>query len=519
MRRMQAAGGHRDPDGVTQIGARAFANTSLKQLSLPKGLTSIGDMAFISCDFTEVSFPESLTALGTAAFKETDLTEIQIPGGVREIGASAFYNCDALARVTLDAGVTAIGDNAFWGCGALASVTIPATVQTIGEKAFYGCSELKRLTVPGGLKTISDKAFCYCSALEAVSLPDTLTAISDSAFEDCRALEALTLPEGLKTIGSGAFKGCGLKSLVIPDGLTSFGKQAFNCGLERITIPGSVKRIPEDAFADASLRTVVLEEGVAEIGTAAFSGNGYLQDLYIPASVTLIQWLPGETYYSYNADGTVRESWVVDRSKQVTIHGRTGSYAELYAGQLGFRFVATDAKPEPTVAPPTSLAGAKISGLKDLTYSGKVLKPAVTVKLDGKTLKNGTDYKVSYTNNKTVGTATVTVTGIGGYTGETAATFRINPKKVSGLKLTAGTKKLTVTWTKASGVSGYQIQYGLNKGFSGAKTKSAKKSATKAALKNLKSKRTYYVRIRGYKTVNKVKYWSAWSAAVKARVK
>ncbi len=80
---------------------------------------------------------------------------------------------------------------------------------------------------------------------------------------------------------------------------------------------------------------------------------------------------------------------------------------------------------------------------------------------------------------------------------------------------------MTVSWkTAAGGVTGYQLQYGLKKNFSGAKKVTVKKAATvKATLKNLKRGKTWYVRIRAWKKVGKTTYWSAWSAAKKAKVK
>ena len=58
-------------------------------------------------------------------------------------------------------------------------------------------------------------------------------------------------------------------------------------------------------------------------------------------------------------------------------------------------------------------------------YTGKAIKPTVTVKLDGKRLKKNIDYRVTYQHNTAIGTATVTVTGKGGYTGTASTTFEI----------------------------------------------------------------------------------------------
>lgn len=84
-----------------------------------------------------------------------------------------------------------------------------------------------------------------------------------------------------------------------------------------------------------------------------------------------------------------------------------------------------------------SLAKAKVAAIKARTYTGKAIKPAVTVTLSGKTLKNGTDYTVAYRDNTNVGTATVTITGKGDYTGTVTASFRINPASLAKAKVAA----------------------------------------------------------------------------------
>ena len=158
--------------------------------------------------------------------------------------------------------------------------------------------------------------------------------------------------------------------------------------------------------------------------------------------------------------------------------------------------------------------------MADQTYTGKPLKPAVKVRLSGRKLKLNRDYTVSYKGNRAIGTATATVKGKGKYTGSAKVTFRINPAKVSGLKLKAGNQALTVNWTPQKGVTGYQIEYGLNKTFKGARTVTVKKAAAKSkTIGKLKAGKICYVRIRAYKTVKKTQYRSAWSASKKTKVK
>ncbi|MBR6338296.1 MAG: leucine-rich repeat protein, partial [Ruminococcus sp.] len=169
---------------------------------------------------------------------------------------------------------------------------------------------------------------------------------------------------------------------------------------------------------------------------------------------------------------------------------------------------------------PTSISKATVSGLSSKTYTGKALTQKPTVKLGSKTLKAGTDYTVSYKNNKAVGKATVTITGKGNYNGTVKATFKICPKKTTVKKLTSPkTKQLKVTYGKVAGVTGYQITYSTSSKFTKKTTKSANAAGTSKTIKKLTKGKTYYVKVRTYKTVGKTKYYSGYSAVKKIKVK
>ena len=165
----------------------------------------------------------------------------------------------------------------------------------------------------------------------------------------------------------------------------------------------------------------------------------------------------------------------------------------------------------------TSSASKEISSLsvdkiQDMKYTGKSLKPAVTVKDGTKTLVKGTDYTLSYKNNKNIGTATVTITGKGSYTGTKAITFRIVPAATTLTAKKSGSK-YALSWKKVSGITKYQIQYSTDSGktFKSAGTVAASKTSTTLKLDTSK---TYTFRIRSYKTVDGKKYYSSWSKAV-----
>ena len=97
-------------------------------------------------------------------------------------------------------------------------------------------------------------------------------------------------------------------------------------------------------------------------------------------------------------------------------------------------------------APATNIASAQISNIKTQIYAGKAVAPSVTVTLNGKKLKKGTDYTVSYVNNTKAGsTASVIVTDKGNYVGKVTKEFKIAAVPAKGKVYTAGNLKYKVT--------------------------------------------------------------------------
>ena len=93
-----------------------------------------------------------------------------------------------------------------------------------------------------------------------------------------------------------------------------------------------------------------------------------------------------------------------------------------------------------------SIASAQISTVKTQVYAGKAITPSVTVTLNGKKLKKGTDYTVSYANNTKAGsTASVIITGKGNYVGTAIQNFEIAAVPAKGKVYTVGSLKYKVT--------------------------------------------------------------------------
>ena len=157
---------------------------------------------------------------------------------------------------------------------------------------------------------------------------------------------------------------------------------------------------------------------------------------------------------------------------------------------------------------------ATVSGISTKAFTGKNITQNITVKYNGKTLKNSTDYTVFYSNNKNIGTATVKIAGKGSYTGTITKTFKINPAKQEIQKLTAKSKAFFVDWAQKGSATGYEIQYATNSKFTSAKKVTIKNNKTdKTTVSKLSGKKKYYVRVRSYTTVKGTKYYGAWSAS------
>ena len=122
---------------------------------------------------------------------------------------------------------------------------------------------------------------------------------------------------------------------------------------------------------------------------------------------------------------------------------------------------------------------------------------------------NGTKYVYKVFAKASTGTSTLS---------KSVTIYRVARPAVSSVKNSAS-KKMTVKWGRNAKATGYQIQYSLKKNFSGAKTVNVAKAATVSKdIGGLQKGKTYYVRIKTYKKVGKVKYESVWSTAKTVKI-
>ena len=175
-------------------------------------------------------------------------------------------------------------------------------------------------------------------------------------------------------------------------------------------------------------------------------------------------------------------------------------------------------------------AAATFSGMEielDYTstaYNGSDKEPGVAIQdASGNDLTEDVDYTLDYYNNLTVGKATVIVSGKGKYAGVIAGVrFTIKPKTVTVKSVKkASSRKLNVVWAShKTQTTGFQVRYATTKKFKSGTYKTVtltSKSATAKALTKLKAGKTYYVKVRAYKTVDGKKIYSSWSKVKSAK--
>ena len=224
--------------------------------------------------------------------------------------------------------------------------------------------------------------------------------------------------------------------------------------------------------------------------------------------------------YSVNANmsGAVSKHLTASKPDTLTVSGLAGNktyYVRVrsYTNVNGKVYYGAWSDIKSIKTANNDITKATVSGISTKAFTGKAITQNVTVKVGNTVLKNGTDYTISYSNNKKVGKATVKITGKGKYGGVITKTFKINPAKQEIQKLTAKSKAFFIDWAQKGSATGYEIQYATNSKFTSAKKVTITNNKTdKTTVSRLSANKKYYVRVRSYTTVGGTKYYGAWSA-------
>ena len=345
---------------------------------------------------------------------------------------------------------------------------------------------------------------CNDKSITEFTIPSTyrgykITGID--SFANCKNLKSIKIPEGIKSIESYAFEGCtSLNNVVLPNSVSFLGNYAFiGCtSLEKIQLSSKLNYLSDGCFAYCTnLKNITIPENITTIGYCAFENCTNLENLKIPQTVTSINPF---AFYPNPEDSNL------------TLYVFRGSEAEMYAINYGINYKLCKYKLD------NKSTNIKIENQK---YTGKELKPKPTVKYGKKTLVSGTDYIVSYKNNTNLGTASITIKGKGNYEGTITKTFKIVLGKTKGVTTKLqDTKSVTIKWNKDRVVSGYEVYMSTNKNKGYKKVATIKKNSTTSYKKTkLSQGKTYYFKVRAYKTRNNLKVYGEYSSILTTNTK
>lgn len=459
---------------VTAIDKQAFSsNSDLKTVVLPEGLKTIGDQSFNYCrNLVSVTLPNSLESIGEWAFYSCgSLSSITLPNSLDYIGPLAFARCNSLTSIALPEGFETLQGQTFQGCASLAQVTLPQSLRNIGPYDFQGCTSLASIDLPNSLEEIGWEAFGDCTSLKNIAIPASVTKIGRDAFADLGWSSVITVQTralyNLISASPSTYYSTDRTKFSYEEGypvaVSSISVAPSNATMEVYdtkTLSASVS--PAAAAGDLDIQWSSSNTSVAKVndsgmvtavgpGTATITASaegksdsctvvvandsGYTVELFDdPIELTVNRENATSITWRVANESIAKVSNVSQSVISIGGYNRVVSSAAIAPQSTGTTFVqAFDGaqliyQVELTVLPGEAqdISDVIVAGMED-TYilSDGAVKPRPTVRFNGKTLVEGTDYTLSYVNNDRAGTAEVVISGIGRYTGTRKVEFEI----------------------------------------------------------------------------------------------
>lgn len=467
------------PDSIEEIGEHAFQGcTNAAAILLPSNIRELSRYSFAECEnIKSIQLPPTLTAINGYVFKDCiSLTSVSIPSGVTYIGTGAFEDCSSLRHVSLPASVISVDTNAFKSISYASTITVQTQYQldllTNGDSI-----EEERTTVefeegyPVAVASITLDSTALTLNLNAST---QLTATVTPSNADGQVTWTSSNPSVATVNNEGRVTGRAIGTTQII--ATAGGKSAV-CNVTVAKMESrTIGQFDGEQTATASMQSGADDRWVVEnpsiltlteVSSMDISWSGkkstatfvpkeagttilrcYADNVLVYALVVTVT--PGQK--TSIADATIsglEENYElgddpVTPKPTVTLNGATLaegtdytlSYKDNDKAGTATVFVTGAGKYEGTVQATfrivetqNDLKDAKLTGIDaQYEWEGKAIEPKPTVTLGGKTLKEGTDYTLSYSNNNAVGTATIVITAAGGYQGSCTATFQIVEK-------------------------------------------------------------------------------------------
>jgi len=179
------------PEGVVEIGHKAFCETKIKEVVLPSTLKKISWFAFSECRYLKrVTLPDGLESLGFYSFADTGLEDINFPSSLMKIDKCTFQNTPFFEKIENKKFVIFADRFLYLYNGYDDTVEVPDGVEVICSGAFtsrkpdddYCFRTPKRIILPGSVKRIDEYAFKYMYGLQEINLSGDID-IAPTAFD------------------------------------------------------------------------------------------------------------------------------------------------------------------------------------------------------------------------------------------------------------------------------------------------------------------------------------------------
>lgn len=289
------------------VGKRAFQQTTIKSVAIPKSIHTICNGCFMASSLQRLTFDEDsqLRSIESNAFAGTSIETVELPSSIRSIGSQCFYYCRSLRILKFgpNCHLTTFETGLFEETS-LHTITIPKSVEMIKEKCFYGCRSLTSVEFESGsqLRQIGKQAFS-CTGIYEITIPRCTEVLETRCFADCRNLRVFCCESdsSLRRIESAVWFNCSISEFSLPASVSEILTGAFH----KIDIENGLK-LPESSrfrslgalIIDKSRRELIgctfwrtksisIPAGIEIIGPCCFDGCTRLEEVVIEANSRL----------------------------------------------------------------------------------------------------------------------------------------------------------------------------------------------------------------------------------------
>lgn len=517
-------------------------NKKIKKVIIKKGVTSVSYEAFALCkNLNSVTIPSTVKTIGIRSFYGTKISKITVPSKTKTIGQGAFGSCKSLKTIVMPGDfklkLEEDTDDKLWYVASdqsavdtitfntklkLANVSylsannlvvakndpsyqsIEGVIYTKDGKGIVrvpqkrtelkikeGCTEFNMQSVLYNSTDSEGDEFNNCSKLKKIVIPSSVKSINKIKYKTDRAdacdmhVDTIEIApkdfdaNSLYALGSSLGKNITIESLMklLPDQITykdhmyitkDHGLLKYDGKDANVEVPEEITWIaPEVFYRNETLKNVKLPSKITTIEENTFYGCSELEAVIIPDQVTMI----GKSAFD---ECTVLKSVTFGKSlKVIKDHAFASVNIRNFTIPSGIQKIETG-------------AFAGINQIGTVTFEGSTKYVAADA------FMNSTGIKLVYKK------------GIKEAQTELSYDYIIARKN--------GNNKVRTTWQPVSGANGYQLKFSTDKKFKKVlKTVMVKKNVSNATTYVKNKKKTLYIKVRPYQTINKKNVYGRWS--------